>query len=168
MGKVTGIAAAAGLAAEAGSVPGIGRVLLVDSIAAAVGGFVGVSSNTTYIESAAGVAEGGRTGFTAVVTGVLFLLAILLSPLAGLVAGVATAPALVLVGNGVFSTYIALRMTTEGFATGSIGISVLRTVFGNARSSTAICSSRRPGTIHWSWPLVRSAATGSGTRTVTP
>jgi len=102
MGTVTGIAAEAGLADEDGSVPGIGRVLLVDSIAAAVGGFVGVSSNTTYIESAAGVAEGGRTGFTAVVTGVLFLLAILLSPLAGLVAGVATAPALVLVGYLMF------------------------------------------------------------------
>ena len=103
MGTVTGIAAEAGLADEDGSVPGIGRVLLVDSIAAAVGGFVGVSSNTTYIESAAGVAEGGRTGFTAVVTGVLFLIAILLSPLAGLVAGVATAPALVLVGYLMFT-----------------------------------------------------------------
>ena len=103
MGTVTGIAAEAGLADEDGSVPGIGRVLLVDSVAAAVGGFVGVSSNTTYIESAAGVAEGGRTGFTAVVTGVLFLIAILLSPLAGLVAGVATAPALVLVGYLMFT-----------------------------------------------------------------
>jgi AGZA family xanthine/uracil permease-like MFS transporter len=103
MGTVTGIAAEAGLAEPDGSVPGIGRVLLVDSIAAAVGGFVGVSSNTTYIESAAGVAEGGRTGFTAVVTGVLFLVAILLSPLAGLVAGVATAPALVLVGYLMFT-----------------------------------------------------------------
>jgi len=103
MGTVTGIAAEAGLANEDGSVPGIGRVLLVDSIAAAVGGFVGVSSNTTYIESAAGVAEGGRTGFTAVVTGVLFLVAILLSPLANLVPGVATAPALVLVGYLMFT-----------------------------------------------------------------
>ncbi len=102
MGTVTGIAAEAGLADQEGNVPGIGRVLLVDSVAAAVGGFVGVSSNTTYIESAAGVAEGGRTGFTAVVTGVLFLIAILLSPLAELVPGVATAPALVLVGYLMF------------------------------------------------------------------
>jgi AGZA family xanthine/uracil permease-like MFS transporter len=103
MGTVTGIAAEAGLAEEDGSVPGIGRVLLVDSVAAAVGGLVGVSSNTTYIESAAGVAEGGRTGFTAVVTGLLFLVAILLSPLANLVPGVATAPALVLVGYLMFT-----------------------------------------------------------------
>jgi AGZA family xanthine/uracil permease-like MFS transporter len=103
MGTVTGIAAEAGLAEEDGSVPGIGRVLFVDSVAAAVGGFVGVSSNTTYIESAAGVAEGGRTGFASVVTGALFLVAILLSPLANLVPGVATAPALVLVGYLMFT-----------------------------------------------------------------
>ena len=62
MGTVTGVAAEAGLANEDGSVPGVGRVLLVDSVAAAVGGLAGVSSNTTYIESAAGVAEGARTG----------------------------------------------------------------------------------------------------------
>ena len=70
---------------EDGSVPGIGRVLLVDSLAAVAGGAAGISSNTTYIESAAGVAEGGRTGFASVVTGVLFLLAIFFSPLAGIV-----------------------------------------------------------------------------------
>jgi AGZA family xanthine/uracil permease-like MFS transporter len=103
MGTVTGVAAEAGLAEEDGSVPGVGRVLLVDSLAAAVGGLGGVSSNTTYIESAAGVAEGGRTGFTSVVTGVLFLLAILLAPLAGIIPGVATAPALVLVGYLMFT-----------------------------------------------------------------
>jgi AGZA family xanthine/uracil permease-like MFS transporter len=103
MGTVTGVAAEAGLAEPDGTVPGVGRVLLVDSIAAAVGGLAGTSSNTTYIESAAGVAEGGRTGFTAVVTGVLFLLAIFLSPIAGIVPGVATAPALVLVGYLMFT-----------------------------------------------------------------
>ncbi len=102
MGTVTGVAAEAGLAREDGSVPGVGKVLLVDSIAAFVGGIGGVSSNTTYIESAAGVAEGGRSGFTSVVTGVLFLLAIFLAPIAGLVPGVATAPALVLVGYLMF------------------------------------------------------------------
>src|SRR5690606_10508762 len=58
----------------------------------------GVSSNTSYIESSAGVADGGRTGLTSVVTGVLFLLAIFLSPLAGIVPAQATAPALILVG----------------------------------------------------------------------
>ncbi len=103
MGTVTGVAAEAGLAEKDGSVPGVGRVLLVDSLAAVVGGLAGVSSNTTYIESAAGVAEGGKTGFTSVVTGVLFLLAIFLAPLAGIIPGVATAPALVLVGYLMFT-----------------------------------------------------------------
>jgi AGZA family xanthine/uracil permease-like MFS transporter len=103
MGTVTGVAAEAGLAREDGSVPGVGRVLIVDSIAAAVGGLGGVSSNTTYIESAAGVADGARTGFASVVTGVLFLLAILLAPLAGIIPGVATAPALVIVGYLMFT-----------------------------------------------------------------
>lgn len=103
MGTVTGIAAEAGLAREDGSVPGIGRVLLVDSLAAVAGGAACVSSNTTYIELAAGVAEGGRTGFASVVTGVLFLFAILLAPVANLVPGVATAPALVLVGYLMFT-----------------------------------------------------------------
>ncbi len=103
MGTVTGVAAEAGLALPDGSVPGIGRVLLVDSIAAVAGGAAGISSNTTYIESAAGVAEGGRTGFASVVTGVLFLLAIFLAPIAGIIPGVATAPALVLVGYLMFT-----------------------------------------------------------------
>jgi len=103
MGTVTGIAAEAGLAREDGTVPGVGRVLMVDSVAAIAGGAAGVSSNTTYIESAAGVAEGGRTGFTSVITGVLFLLAIFLSPIALIVPGVATAPALVLVGYLMFT-----------------------------------------------------------------
>ncbi len=103
MGTVTGIAAEAGLARPDGSVPGVGRVLMVDSVAAIAGGLGGVSSNTTYIESAAGVADGGRTGFASVVTGVLFLLAIFLSPIAGFIPSQATAPALVLVGYLMFT-----------------------------------------------------------------
>jgi len=103
MGTVTGVASEAGLTDAAGGVPGVGRVLLVDSVAAAVGGAAGVSSNTTYIESAAGVAEGGRTGLTSVVVGLLFLLAILLSPLAAVIPLQATAPALVLVGYLMFT-----------------------------------------------------------------
>ncbi len=111
MGTVTGVASEAGLANEDGSVPDVGRVLLVDSAAAAIGGFAGVSSNTTYIESAAGVAEGGRTGFASIVTGVLFLLAILLAPIAGIIPGVATAPALVLVGYLMFTQIKGIDVT---------------------------------------------------------
>lgn len=111
MGTVTGVASEAGLAGKDGSVPGVGRVLLVDSAAAAIGGAAGVSSNTTYIESAAGVAEGGRTGFASIVTGVLFLLAILLAPIAGIIPGVATAPALVLVGYLMFTQIKGIDVT---------------------------------------------------------
>jgi len=111
MGTVTGVAEQAGLTDEEGRVPGVGRVLLVDSIAAAVGGAAGISSNTTYIESAAGVAEGGRTGFTAIVVGVLFLLAILLSPLAGIVPASATAPVLIVVGFLMFTLIADIPIT---------------------------------------------------------
>ena len=90
MGTATAISEQAGLVDEEGQPENVGRILLVDSVAAAVGGAAGISSNTSYIESAAGVAEGGRTGFTSVVTGLLFLVAILLSPLALLVPYVAT------------------------------------------------------------------------------
>ena len=103
MGTVTGVAAEAGLTEEDGTVPGVGRVLLVDGLAAAVGGAAGVSSNTTYIESAAGVGDGGRTGLTAVVVGLLFLAAIFLAPVVQIIPLVATAPALVLVGYIMFT-----------------------------------------------------------------
>ena len=98
MGTATAIVEQAGLVDEEGRIPQVAPLLLVDSVGAAAGGLAGVSSNTSYIESAAGVAEGGRTGLTSVTVGVLFLLAIFLSPLAGLVPSQATAPVLILVG----------------------------------------------------------------------
>jgi adenine/guanine/hypoxanthine permease len=98
MGTATAIVEQAGLTDEEGEVPDIGKLLLADSAGAAVGGLMGVSSNTSYIESSAGVAEGGRTGLTSVVTGVLFLVTIFLSPLAILVQGPVTAAVLVLIG----------------------------------------------------------------------
>jgi AGZA family xanthine/uracil permease-like MFS transporter len=117
MGTVTGVAAEAGLAEKDGSVPGVGRVLLIDSLAAAVGGAAGVSSNTTYIESAAGVADGGRTGMTSVVTGALFLVAIVLAPVVQIIPLQAAAPALVLVGYLMFTQIgeIDARDVTTGF-----------------------------------------------------
>jgi AGZA family xanthine/uracil permease-like MFS transporter len=98
MGTVVGLADEADLLDEDGKLPGMNRVLLVDSVAAAAGGVASSSSNTTYIESAAGIGEGGRTGLTSVVVGVLFLLAIFLSPIAGVIPAEATAPVLVIVG----------------------------------------------------------------------
>ena len=98
MGTVVGIGGEGKFLDEKGRLPRINRVLLVDSLGAVFGGFANSSSNTTYIESAAGVAEGGRTGFTSVVVGVLFLLAMFLAPIAGVVPPQATAPALIIVG----------------------------------------------------------------------
>ena len=98
MGTATAITEQAGLTDEDGNIEEIGKLLFVDSIGAAAGGAAGVSSNTSYIESSAGVAEGGRTGLTSVVVGILFLFAIFLAPLAGIVPPQATAPVLILVG----------------------------------------------------------------------
>ena len=98
MGTVIGVGGKGGFLDAEGRLPGINRVLLVDSLGAAVGGVANSSSNTTYIESAAGVAEGGRTGLVAVVVGVLFLLAMFFAPIAGVIPAQATAPALILVG----------------------------------------------------------------------
>jgi AGZA family xanthine/uracil permease-like MFS transporter len=98
MGTATAISDQAGLTDRDGRVPNTGRLLAVDSVAAIAGGAAGISSNTSYIESAAGVAEGGRTGLTAVVVGLLFLAAILLTPLATIVPFAATAPVLIVVG----------------------------------------------------------------------
>jgi AGZA family xanthine/uracil permease-like MFS transporter len=98
MGTVIGIAGAAGWLRADGTLPGLNRVLLVDSLAAVAGGAAGASSATTYIESAAGVAAGARTGLASVVTGGCFLLALFFAPLAGIVPPQATAPALIVVG----------------------------------------------------------------------
>ncbi len=98
MGTMTAIGAEAGLLDEDGKPPHTERILVVDSLAAAAGGVGGVSSNTSYIESASGVGEGARTGLASVVTGVLFLFTILLAPLVDMVPSEAAVPALVLVG----------------------------------------------------------------------
>ena len=98
MGTVVGVGAEAGLLDEEGQLPGSDRVLLVDGLAAAAGGASSASSVTTYIESAAGVGDGARTGLASVVTGVLFLLALLFTPLVTVVPFEAASPALVVVG----------------------------------------------------------------------
>jgi AGZA family xanthine/uracil permease-like MFS transporter len=98
MGSVVGISGQAGWLDKRGRLPGIRRILLVDSAGAAFGGLMGASSNTTYIESAAGVSAGARTGLASVVTGILFLLAMFIAPIVAVIPPEATAPALVLVG----------------------------------------------------------------------
>jgi AGZA family xanthine/uracil permease-like MFS transporter len=98
VGTVIGIAAEARWLDREGRLPRMNRVLLVDSLAAALGGAASASSATTYIESAAGVAAGGRTGLTSVVVSLCFGLALFIAPLAGVVPPEATAPALIVVG----------------------------------------------------------------------
>ncbi|HUH17261.1 MAG TPA: NCS2 family permease, partial [Methylomirabilota bacterium] len=153
MGTVIGVGEQAGLVDAQGRLPNIGTVLAVDSAGAILGGAFGVSSNTTYIESAAGVSEGGRTGLTAVVVGVLFLLAIMIAPIAGIVPAQATAPALVIVGFLMFMiardfdwgdidemfpvlvTAIVMPLTftiTTGIAAGFVTYVFLKTIRGRA------------------------------------
>jgi AGZA family xanthine/uracil permease-like MFS transporter len=98
IGTIIGVGGKGGFLDAHGRLPRADRVLLVDSLGAVAGGVANSSSNTTYIESAAGVAEGARTGTAAVVVGVLFLLAMFFSPLAAVIPAQATAPALILVG----------------------------------------------------------------------
>jgi adenine/guanine/hypoxanthine permease len=98
MGTVIGIAGEAGWLDEKGRLPGLRRILLVDSLAATFGGLASASSATTYIESAAGVSEGGRSGLASVVTGLLFFVALFFSPVAEVVPPQATAAALIIVG----------------------------------------------------------------------
>lgn len=98
MGTMTAIGAEADLLDEEGVPPNTQRILVVDSVAAAAGGAAGVSSNTSYIESASGVGEGARTGLASVVTGVLFLASMFLSSFVDMIPSEAAVPALVLVG----------------------------------------------------------------------
>ncbi|WP_324715450.1 NCS2 family permease [Carboxydochorda subterranea] len=106
MGTVVAVAGEGGLLDREGRLPGIRRVLLVDSLAAVTGGLAGASSVTTYVESAAGVAEGGRTGLSSVVTAVLFFLAIFFAPVLVVVPPQATAAALVVVGFLMLGTVV--------------------------------------------------------------
>jgi len=100
MGTVISIGEQAGFVDKDGQIEGVSKILVVDSLAAAVGGFFGASSITTYIESASGVAEGGRTGLTSIVVGVLFLISAFFSPIIAMVGGALpiTAGALIIVG----------------------------------------------------------------------
>ena len=100
MGTLVGVGEQAGFLSDRDNYPpsATWRLLLTDSLGAVFGGFAGASSNTTYIESGAGVSEGARTGLASVVTGVLFLLCMVLAPVAGVIPPQATGPALIIVG----------------------------------------------------------------------
>ncbi len=103
MGTMVAVGGEADLLDKDGNPPNTKQILIVDSVAAAAGGAASVSSNTSYIESAAGVGDGARTGLASVVTGIAFLLATFLAPLVNMVPSEAAAPALVVVGFLMFS-----------------------------------------------------------------
>ncbi|MFE1439734.1 NCS2 family permease [Streptomyces sp. NPDC058739] len=154
MGTVVGISAEAGLLDEDGKVPHLGRVLLIDGAAAVAGGAASSSSATSYIESAAGVGEGSRTGFSNLVTGGLFALALLFTPLLTIVPLQAAAPALVAVGFlmmtqvkhidwdryeiavPAFLTIAVMPFTysiTNGIGAGFVAYVVIKTALGRAK-----------------------------------
>lgn len=116
LGTLIGVATKADMLDENGKLPGIRPALLSDSIATAAGAVLGTSTTTTFVESAAGVGAGGRTGLTAVVTGILFLLSTLLAPIFTAIPSFATAPALIFVGFLMFTTITKLRITEDTFA----------------------------------------------------
>src|SRR5216110_1949686 len=165
MGTIIGVGGKAGFLDARGRLPGVNRVLLVDSLGAALGGLANASSNTTYIESAAGVAEGGRTGLPSVVVGLL-LLSMFFSPLAGVIPAQATAPALIIVGFFMmtiardipwedyeeaipaFVTMLAMPFTwsiTNGIGAGFVTYSAIKTLNGKGRQ------------VHWMVHLAAAA-----------
>ncbi len=98
VGTLIGVSSKAGMLDKDGKLPKVKEALLADAIGTTVGACLGTSTVTTFVESAAGVSDGGRTGLTALTTGIMFGLSLILAPLFGMVPGEATAPALILVG----------------------------------------------------------------------
>jgi AGZA family xanthine/uracil permease-like MFS transporter len=107
VGTLVGVTTQAGLISKNGEIPRVKQALLADAIGTVAGAALGTSTVTSYVESTAGVAAGGRTGFSSLVTGILFFLALFFSPLFLLIPGAATAPALIFVG------FLMMRAVTD-------------------------------------------------------
>lgn len=155
IGTLIGVSKKAKLVDQNGKIKNLDKALICDSVSATVGSLLGTSTVTTYIESAAGVAEGGRTGLTAVTTGILYLLTLFLAPLFLLIPAQATAPVLVIVGILMlgevvsidftdfteafpsFLTIILMPLTfsiAQGLAFGFIGYTFIKLVTGKGKS----------------------------------
>jgi AGZA family xanthine/uracil permease-like MFS transporter len=111
LGTLVAVTKRAGLIAADHSIPRLNKILFTDAIATVFGSLSGTSTVTSYVESTAGVMAGGRSGVTAIVTGLLFLLAIVAAPFVGFVPTAATAPALILVGSLMLATIVEVRWT---------------------------------------------------------
>ena len=154
LGTLIGVASKADMLDEEGKLPRIKGALMADSIATCAGAVLGTSTTTTFVESASGVTEGGRTGLTSMTTGVLFLLAVVFSPLFLTIPSFATAPALIIVGfymmgsaikidfsdpsEGIPAFLTILAMPTaysisEGIAIGVISWTIVNVVTGKAK-----------------------------------
>jgi AGZA family xanthine/uracil permease-like MFS transporter len=116
VGTLVGVGKKAGLFDEANRIPRIRNILLADASATIVGSLAGTSTVVSYIESAAGVVAGGRSGVTAIVTGLLFVLALFVAPLIGAVPTAATAPALIVVGSLMMSQVSEIKWSDPGIA----------------------------------------------------
>ena len=119
IGTVIGVAEKADLLDEDGNLPRVGRVLMADAIGTVAGSMLGTSTVTSFVESSSGVAEGGKTGLTAMTTGILFLVALFLSPIFLAIPSFATAPALVIVGFFMASTI--KKMEFDGDLADAVG-----------------------------------------------
>ena len=119
IGTVIGVAEKADLLDEDGNLPRVGRVLMADAIGTVAGSMLGTSTVTSFVESSSGVAEGGKTGLTAMTTGILFLVALFLSPIFLAIPSFATAPALVIVGCWMASAI--KKMEVDGDLADAVG-----------------------------------------------
>jgi len=156
VGTLVAVTRRAGLVAPDGSIPRLNRILTADSVAMVVGALAGTSPVTSYIESAAGVAAGGRTGLTSVVVGLLFLATLVFAPVVQAIPAAATAPALILVGALMMSSlaevewsdpgqaipaFLTVVITplsysiTNGLAFGITSYALLKLIRGQARAS---------------------------------
>jgi len=154
VGTLIGVSTKAGLVDKDGNIPKVKAALFADAVGTTVGAILGTSTVTTYVESAAGVAEGGKTGLTAFTAAILFLLALFLSPLFLMIPGAATAPVLVIVGLFMMSpikevdfddyteaipaflTIIMMPLTysiAEGIMFGMLSYIVLKALTGKAK-----------------------------------
>lgn len=116
VGTLVGVCSKANMLDENGNIPNVGRALLADSLATTIGALLGVSTVTTYVESSTGVLAGGKTGYTAITVGILFLMAMFFSPIFIAIPACATAPALIYVGYLMISSLreVDLHNVTEG------------------------------------------------------
>lgn len=159
LGTLIGVANKANMLDKDGKLPRIKEALLADAIATSVGAVLGTSTTTTFVESSSGVAEGGRTGLSSVVTGFLFLISLFLAPVFTTIPSFATAPALIFVGFLMISAVVEIRFTdlteaipaylcllcmplmysiSEGIAVGVISYVVINFASGNRKKITPL------------------------------